>query len=126
MSTQAPKDTPFGLEPNIAAGLAYLLSWIGGIIMLAGGGTNKAVRWAAAQSIVLGVTYIIIFIVLSFLSVPLYMASWGLYLLIHYIVWLTWVAAWLWTTIAGFMGKEVRVPVIAGLTESIFKSVLAG
>ncbi len=125
MVGQPPKDTPFGLEPNIAMGLAYLLSWIGGIIMLAGGGTNKAVRWAAAQSIVLGVAYIIIFVVLNFLLVPLSLSSLGLYMLIHAIVWISWIAAWLWTTITGFMGKEVRVPLISNLTESIFKSYLS-
>ena len=117
--------TPFGLEPNIAAGLAYLFSWVGGIIMLAGGGTNKAVRWAAAQSIVLGVSYVVIFTILKFLFIPLTILSLGLFSLVFLLVWLLCVAVWLWTTVSGFTGKEVRVPVIAELTENFFKTLLA-
>ena len=65
--TQPPSDAPFGLQPNIAAGLAYLLGIIGGIIMLVGGGTNKFVKWSAAQSIVLWAVYFIIWFVFTML-----------------------------------------------------------
>ena len=38
---------------------------------------------------------------------------------------LVWFVLWIWTSISAFQGKEVRVPVIDGLTTSLFKSQLA-
>lgn len=112
--TQPPKDTPFGLEPNVAAGLAYLFCLLGGIVMLVGGGTNRFVKWAAAQSIVLWAVYFILGFVLSFIHL------WILYP----IIWILALIAWVWTFVTAFQGKEVRVPGIASITESIFKSQL--
>lgn len=111
---QPPKDTPFGLDANVAAGLAYLFCLLGGLIMLLGGGTNKFVKWAAAQSITLWACYFVLGFVLSFVH---------LYILWP-ILWLLALVAWVWTTVTGFQGKEVRLPGIASLTESIFKSQL--
>ena len=112
--TEPPKDTPFGLEPNVAAGLAYLFCLLGGIIMLVGGGTNKFVKWAAAQSITMWAVYFVLWTVLMFIHL------WVLYP----ILWLLSIILWIWTTVTGFQGKEVRIPGIANLTESIFKSQL--
>jgi uncharacterized membrane protein len=112
--TEPPKDTPFGLEPNVAAGLAYLFTLLGGIIMLVGGGTNKFVKWAAAQSITMWAVYFVLWTVLMFIHL------WILYP----ILWLLSIVLWVWTTVTGFQGKEVRIPGIANLTESIFKSQL--
>jgi uncharacterized membrane protein len=112
--SEPPKDTPFGLEQNVAAGLAYLFCLLGGIVMLVGGGTNKFVRWAAAQSIVIWVVYVILGFVFSFIHL------WILYP----ILWILALIVWLWTFITAFQGKEVRVPGIAPLTQSIFKSYL--
>ncbi len=125
MATQTPpKDTPFGLEPNVAAGLAYLFGFIGGIVMLAGGGSNKFVRWAAAQSIVLSLVYMVVWFVLNAAYTPLYGAGFGLRMLLMFVLWVAFVAAWLWTFITAFQGKIVRVPVIASLTDTLFKSML--
>lgn len=124
-TAQAPKDTPFGLEQNVAAGLAYLFCLIGGIVMLVGGGTNKFVRWAAAQSIVLWVAFVLLRVVLGFLWIPLWQSGlWTLYLLLSFVVNIAWLVAWLWTFISAFQGKEVRVPIVAGITDSIFKAAL--
>ena len=112
--SQPPKDTPFGLEPNVAAGLAYLFCLLGGIVMLVGGGTNKFVKWAAAQSITMWALYFILWIVLGFIHL------W----LLYPIVWIVWLVLWVWTFVTGFQGKEVRIPGIGDLTASIFKSVL--
>jgi uncharacterized membrane protein len=112
--TEPPKDTPFGLDANVAAGLAYLFCLLGGIVMLVGGGTNKFVKWAAAQSITTWGLYIVLSFALSFLHL------W----LIYPILWLLALIVWLWTFITAFQGKEVRIPGVASLTDSIFKSQL--
>ena len=68
--------------------------------MLVGGGTNKFVKWAAAQSITIWVLYIILWFVLSFIHLWLLIRSSGYS---RFVV-------WIWTTVTGFQGKEVRVP----------------
>jgi uncharacterized membrane protein len=124
MVNQPPADTPFGLDANVAAGLAYLLGIIGGIVMLVGGGTNKFVKWAACQSItffvgVLLLYWIIgwVFLFASFLAMLIIPIFWILRLAI--------LVGWLYLSIMAFQGKEVRLPIVGDLTASIFKSVLA-
>jgi uncharacterized membrane protein len=120
--TQPPSDAPFGLQPNIAAGLAYLFGIIGGIVFFVGGGTNKFVKWSAAQSITLWAVYFIICFVWFFA-----MSLIHLFVLLFPVMWLidlVWFALWIWTFVTGFQGKEVRVPFIADLTQNIFKTAL--
>lgn len=121
MVSQPPKDTPFGLDPNVAAGLAYLLGLIGGIIMLVGGGTNKFVKWAACQSITLSASYFALWIILDILA----MIHLGFLFIFYPIIGLLFFVAWIWTWITAFQGKEVRLPLIADLTERFFGSQLA-
>lgn len=90
--------------------------------MLVGGGTNKFVKWSAAQSIVLWAVYFIIWFVFSFAIAIVHVLV--LLFPVLWIVGLVWIGLWIWTFVTGFQGKEVRVPVIAGLTESVFKSML--
>ncbi len=121
VSQQPPSDAPFGLQPNVAAGLAYLLGIIGGIVMLVGGGTNKFVKWAAAQSIVFWAAYFIVYaVVLPVLAFVLH----GFILFIWWALWILGIVVWIWTFAAAFQGKEVRIPVIADITQNIFKSML--
>ena len=130
MATQTPRtsDTPFGLEPNIAAGLAYLFGWVGGLVMLIGGGTNKFVKWSAAQSITLAIViiaaYVLDAILISIFSMVHLWVLAPILGLIYFVIGIAYLVCWLWTTISGFQGKEVRLPIVAGITESIFKSAL--
>jgi uncharacterized membrane protein len=118
--SQPPTDAPFGLQPNVAAGLAYLLTWLGGIIFLVGGGTNKFVKFAAAQSLTFWIAYWIGWWVIGFLIAMTH----GLLFFLWFIWPLIGLAVWLWTFISGFQGKEVQIPVIADLTKNIFASQL--
>jgi uncharacterized membrane protein len=120
--TQPPSDAPFGLDPKLAAGLAYLIPIIGGIVMLVGGGTNRFVKWAAAQSITLWVAWWVVQFVLTWLGLLLHL--WALTLLLQWVLDLLGFGLWLWTFITAFQGKEVRVPVIADVTDNVFKTAL--
>lgn len=124
MATQPPKDTPFGLDANIAAGLAYLLSLIGGIVMLAGGGTNSFVKWAACQSIMLFIVWLVVRVVLSIAASFLHFLV-LLLVPIFMVVWLVFLIAWLICVVTAFQGKEVRLPIVADLTKSVFGGMLA-
>jgi uncharacterized membrane protein len=120
--TQPPADTPFGLDANVAAGLAYLFGLIGGIVIAVGGGTNKFVRWAAAQSITLWALWIIIWKGIGLLAATI--VGLPLALLVVFVLPILGLVLWLWTFITAFQGKEVEVPLVAPLTRSIFKSYL--
>jgi uncharacterized membrane protein len=122
MTNQTTSDAPFGLAPNVAAGLAYLLGIIGGIVMLVGGGTNKSVKWAAAQSIVIWAVYFVVAIVISILTVVTQISMIGFLGLIAAVLWFL---IWAWTSINAFRGVELRLPVISGITQALFKSVVA-
>ncbi len=126
MATTPPKDTPFGLEPNIAAGLAYILGIIGGLLMMFGGGTNKFVKWAAAQSITLFIFYIAAIIVATILNVILGIVHlWplmGIVSLIMMIVGLGTLVLYVWGAINGFQGKDVRLPLIGDYAAKFFGS----
>jgi uncharacterized membrane protein len=120
--TQPPKDTPFGLEQNVAGGLAYLIPIIGGIVMMLGGGTNKFVRWAAAQSITLWAGWIILCWVVGIVMIGLHL--WLFFFPVWIVLRVLGLILWLWTFITAFQNKEVQVPVAADLTRNIFKSYL--
>ena len=123
MVSQPPKHTPFGLDANVAAGLAYLLSVVGGVVMLAGGGTNRFVKWAACQSIMLFIAWLVVRIALSVLAMILHILVLLLFP-IYMAVWLVFVVAWLVCVVNAFQGKEIRLPVIADLTKSAFGGML--
>lgn len=116
-----PSDAPFGLAPNVAAGLAYLLGLLGGIIMLVGGGTNKTVKWAAGQSIVIWAIYVIIAFVIPIVTIATRISMIGFLGAIAAVIWFL---LWAWTSITAFRGIEVRLPVIAGITAAIFRRAL--
>jgi uncharacterized membrane protein len=121
--TEPPKDTPFGLDQNVAAGLAYLFSLLGGIVMLVGGGTNRFVKWAACQSITLWGVWLVIWWALGLLAHA--WIFWPLIFLVSILLPIIGLVVWIWTFVTAFQGKEVRVPGVASLTESIFKSQLS-
>jgi len=128
MATKPPSDAPFGLEPNVAAGLAYLLGIVGGIIMLVGGGTNKFVKWSAAQSITMWACYIVFYIAVTIVDMILGMAHlWpliGIIGIISMLVGILYLVLWVWSFITGFQGKELRLPIFADLTTRFFGSQL--
>ncbi|HEB12476.1 MAG TPA: DUF4870 domain-containing protein [Actinobacteria bacterium] len=65
MGTKVDAETSSGLEPNLAALLAYLFGWISGLIFYLIETKNKYVRFHALQSILFSVAYIAVFFLLS-------------------------------------------------------------
>ncbi len=120
--SQPQKETPFGLDQNVAAGLAYLIPIIGGVVMMLGGGTNKFVRWASAQSITLWAAWIVLWWVISFIMIGLHL--WLFFFPVYIVLRILGLILWLWTFIAAFQNKQVEVPVAADLTRTIFKTYL--
>src|SRR5438105_4442928 len=94
--------TSTGLSQNVAVALSYLFGWIGGLVMLLFlEKQNKTVRFHAMQSVILFGVLSIVLAVLH--GVPV---IGGLLSLVSFI-------SWLGLTIAGFLGRDIRLPYIA-------------
>ena len=114
---QDPNQSSFGLAPNVAAGLASLFSWLGGLIILLGKPPQAWVRFVAVQAIVLAVGYVIVQIAVTILSTILTIAHLGALVLIIWpvdmVIGLAFFVFWLIATIQAFQGKAWRMPVLA-------------
>jgi uncharacterized membrane protein len=119
-----------GMEAHIAAGLSYI--WIVGIIFFFVEKSNRFVRFHAAQSILLGIASIVLwvvwFVVESVLGVALGLTGNGaanaaatvgvcLFSCIPALLGLGIFGLFLWGLIAGFSGRYVKFPIIGDIAE---------
>jgi uncharacterized membrane protein len=114
-----------GLDANVAAGLAYLpfclIGLIMSIIIIATDKTNKFARFAAFQSILLHATLIIGYILTMIVAVAGAAANSAIISLFSLVVWLILiivpVVCLLIACIMAFMGKQFKLPVLAGMAD---------
>jgi len=94
--------TSSGLSQNVAVALSYLFGWIGGLIMLLFiEKQNRTVRFHAMQSVILfGILSILLAVLHGVIIIG------GLLSFVSFI-------SWLGLTIAGFLGRDIRLPYIA-------------
>jgi len=114
------KKSSTGMEPKIAILLAYLFSWLGGLIIMLMEKENKFVKWNATQALILGIIEAIIGVaIMIFGWIPF--VGW----VFAAIAWLASVGALVFAIIAivqGFQGKSYRIPLgIGALTDKYFK-----
>ena len=65
-------------------------------------------------------------IALGFASAMMGYTMFALFGLIFLALSIIGLVVWLWTFITAFQGKEVEIPIVAGLTRSLFASQLGG
>ena len=106
-----------GLEPNIAAFLAYLLGPIGGLVFLLIEKNNKFVKFAGAQSLVLGIAAIAVWIVLSILAV----FTLGLGFFLYPIFSILYLVLSIVLMVKAYQNKEWELPVIGGIARNFVK-----
>ena len=116
------KKSSTGLDPKVANLLAYLFSWLGGLIIWLMEKENRFVKWNALQALILGICDVIVWVVfwgilnvatVFFIGPVFYIIGWILYL-----------AIWVFRIIAivmGFQGKTFRIPGVSSLTDKYFK-----
>lgn len=103
-----------GLDANVAAGLAVLLTWIGGLVFFLVEKDSKFVRFHAMQSILIGIGFNLIPLlefslgIAARLSGPLGWTLRG----IGGLVWLFLAVCWLVALINAFQGKLWQAPVL--------------
>lgn len=120
-TTEAPKPAAksgTGLEPNIAALLAYLFDFVGGLIFFLIEKDNKFVRFAAVQSMVLSAIYWAIYlVVLPIISV----ATIGFGFFLYPVLWLGYVALRIVLMVKAYNNQEWEVPVVGPIARNVVK-----
>ncbi len=105
--------TSMGMQPNVAAGLSYLLGWVTGLIFFLTEKQNRFVRFHAMQSILFfgGLTVLSILVnILSGIGIPLIFV-------VGYLINLVGFAGWIILLINGFQGKYFKLPYIGDYAE---------
>jgi uncharacterized membrane protein len=106
-----------GLDANIAAGIAYILTWLTGLIFYLIEKENRFVRFHAMQAILLGAAFFVIMIVMRILgAIPLIGFVAGIASLV---IWLAFLAIWIYCLVMAFTGKDFKLPVIGDMAANI-------
>src|SRR5687767_12845543 len=117
-----------GLDENIAALLAYIFGWIGGLIFFLIEKESRFVRFHAMQSLLLNVLFVVIFIVLWVVSIVMVVISsqlpGALAMVVNLIVTLLWIVlwvglviAWIMCLIKAFQKQYFKLPIIGNMAE---------
>lgn len=108
-----PPPTATGLADNLAGALCYLGLLITGILFLVlePYNKNRAIRFHAMQAIFLNIAWIVVWFVLNVLLVAIHLG------VLLTLVWLAFVALWIYMIITTYQGKTVVLPVIGPLAQ---------
>ncbi|MBC7332909.1 MAG: DUF4870 domain-containing protein [Actinobacteria bacterium] len=121
VNKDATQKSSTGLDPKICVLLAYLFSWLGGLIFYLIEKENKFVKWNALQALILGIIQAGSLIIISSILGLIPYIGW------FFFSWLGWViavVAWIFGIVAivmGFQGNSFRVPGVAKLTDKYIK-----
>lgn len=109
-----------GLQPNLAAALAYVLSIITGIIFFVIEKENKYVRFHAMQAILFGAAWIVLWIALGIVSLALVfvpVVGWIINAVIYLGLGLGGFILWLLLMYKAYQGERFKLPVIGDIAE---------
>jgi uncharacterized membrane protein len=105
-----PTKTSTGLDPNVAAALAYGLGWITGIIFLMAEPADRFVRFHALQSI-------IVFGALSALTIVLQVIPFVGMLIAVFVVIPLSAILWLVLMFKAYQGEKFKLPIAGDMAE---------
>ncbi len=114
--------TSMGMDANVAAGLSYLFSIVGGLIFYFGEKQNRFVRFHAMQSILFNAFWIVLFIVFftvqsvlyaTVILSPLALVLTCLTFLLPFAILVLWIILMVYA----FQGKYIKLPVIGDYAE---------
>jgi uncharacterized membrane protein len=98
-----------GMDPNVASGLSYVLTFITGAIFLVID-RRPEVRFHAMQSVLFGVAWLVVTILRQVLD----------FFPLNVVLWLAWLAGlvfWVVLMVQGFQGNHYKLPYIGNLAE---------
>lgn len=107
-----------GLDPKVGGLLSYLLGWIGGLIMFFTQ-KNPEVRFHGAQSVLLNIALVAVYIALSILSAILAIGFGGfaLFTLLYSLIGIGALVIWVIMCIKGYNLEHYKLPVIGDMAE---------
>src|SRR5712692_7296011 len=109
--------TSMGMQPNVEAGLSYVLTWVTGLVFFFVEKQNRFVRFHAMQSILFfGGLFIlnILFSIIGGLSIPFLS---GLVGILGGLVGLVTFIGWIVLLINAFQGKYFKLPIVGDYEE---------
>ncbi len=116
---QAPQSGGTGLAPNVAGALAYFLGPFTGIFFLVVEKQSQFVRFHAAQSIVLGIAWVVLWIAFTVFSMIMAVVPVIGALLVTIVGFLLWLVVglgafvlWLLLMFRAYQGAEWELPFI--------------
>ena len=127
MAEEVKKEAPqatggTGLEPNVAALLAYLFLGVGGLVIYLIEKDNKFVRFAAMQSIVLAVAVVAFQIIFGLIFIPLLFSGLGTIMsLVSTIVYVGFVVVWIMLMVKAYQNQEWELPVLGKIARNAIK-----
>ena len=111
-----------GLDANVAALLAYLLGWIGGLIFFLIEKDSLYVKFHAMQSLLLSGAFIVIYIVVWIVTIIFAMISGllaSLVWLFSLVLFFGGIAIWVIMMIKAYQGDPYKLPIIGDMAENI-------
>ncbi|MDQ3214220.1 MAG: hypothetical protein M3Q85_16195 [Acidobacteriota bacterium] len=117
-----PTASSTGLEPNLAAALAYLAGPFSGILILLVERANRYVRFHAWQAVLGlgGLAFLAMAVLLcSFLTLLLSPIAFTLMYRLSAVIAVVWVAAWVWCLVQAFTGRAWKMPVAGRYAERL-------
>jgi uncharacterized membrane protein len=103
-----PPDGGSGLAENVASGLAYVLTWLTGLIFFLVD-RRPEVRFHAVQSIAYGVLWTLVLVVRPYMPGPI-RALLGLVLFAFFVGWIV-------LLVQGFQGRHFKLPLLGDFAE---------
>jgi uncharacterized membrane protein len=107
-----------GLDANVAALLAYLFSWVSGLILLVVEKENRFVRFHAMQSVLLGAAALLCFFALSVMTSMMAFVSVTLaaiFSMLGSLIGLAFFAITIVCMIKAYQSQQFRLPIIGDL-----------
>ncbi len=114
--------TSTGLDPKLAGLLCYILGPITGVIFFLVEKTHPVVRFHAAQSIVFGILWVVLWVMVTIIGIILTQVSWtlgNLFGLITLLVWLGLFIVWIVLLIKGYSGEKWKLPIVGDVAERL-------
>jgi uncharacterized membrane protein len=112
----SPEKTATGLEKNVAGMLAYVVTWISGIIFLLIE-KDKFVRFHAWQSIITFGAISIVQGILNFIILPIAWRLFGLITMLNTLLWLLTAGLWILLMIKAYQGAKYKLPIAGQYAE---------
>jgi uncharacterized membrane protein len=111
-----------GLEPRVAATLAYVAGWVTGLLFLLIERTSGYVRFHAAQALVgLGAVWLagLVCYALAFAALFVTVAGFALLMWIARVIWAGWVVLWMICLFKAYTGERWKMPLAGDLAERL-------